>query len=218
LGIRTTKALKDALLETSKASGRSITQEIEIRLERSLDNQRHLVDVLELAFGRQVAGMMLVFGCLMKDVVSFTDLVATHRPGEPAPDFQDLRAVLRPRALPWLSSPEVFADVAASIVTLLNVIAPGDKEPALLAGLRRTLEGQQERSPCGRGSLLAVHLASAIADPDNETFADLEPWARLIRNWLGESVVACLRDRLEPLWTAYYRTPADSTKGQNGKR
>jgi hypothetical protein len=36
LGIRTTKALRDALLTASRASGRSLAQEIEFRLERSL--------------------------------------------------------------------------------------------------------------------------------------------------------------------------------------
>jgi hypothetical protein len=35
LGIRTTKALRDALLSASRASGRSLAQEIEFRLERS---------------------------------------------------------------------------------------------------------------------------------------------------------------------------------------
>jgi hypothetical protein len=39
LGIRTTKALRDALLSASQASGRSLAQEIEFRLERSFEAQ-----------------------------------------------------------------------------------------------------------------------------------------------------------------------------------
>jgi hypothetical protein len=42
LGIRTTKALKDALLRASQESGRSLAQEIEFRLEWSLADQRRL--------------------------------------------------------------------------------------------------------------------------------------------------------------------------------
>jgi hypothetical protein len=43
LGIRTTKALRDALLSASHVSGRSLAQEIEFRLERSF-LQANLVD------------------------------------------------------------------------------------------------------------------------------------------------------------------------------
>jgi hypothetical protein len=39
IGIRTTKALRDALLNASRASGRSLAQEIEFRLERSFEIQ-----------------------------------------------------------------------------------------------------------------------------------------------------------------------------------
>jgi hypothetical protein len=43
-----------------------LAQEIELRLERSLDGQHHLAEVLELGFGRQVAGIMLAMGYVMK--------------------------------------------------------------------------------------------------------------------------------------------------------
>jgi hypothetical protein len=39
IGIRTTKVLRDALLNASRASGRSLAQEIEFRLERSFEIQ-----------------------------------------------------------------------------------------------------------------------------------------------------------------------------------
>jgi hypothetical protein len=39
VGIRTTKALREALLSASRASGRSLAQEIEFRLERSFEVQ-----------------------------------------------------------------------------------------------------------------------------------------------------------------------------------
>ena len=50
LGIRTTKALKDDLLKASKASGRSLTEEIEFHIQRSLslDRYKKLIETLGL--------------------------------------------------------------------------------------------------------------------------------------------------------------------------
>jgi hypothetical protein len=48
IGIRTTKALKDALLSASRASGRSLAQEIEFRLERSVEGQNLEQIVMEV--------------------------------------------------------------------------------------------------------------------------------------------------------------------------
>ena len=52
-------SLKVVLEAAATQQGRSLSEEIEFRLERSLDDQRLLVEALELGFGRQVAGLML---------------------------------------------------------------------------------------------------------------------------------------------------------------
>jgi hypothetical protein len=49
IGIRTTKALREKLLSTSRASGRSLAQEIEFRLERSF-LEEDVVAILEARF------------------------------------------------------------------------------------------------------------------------------------------------------------------------
>ena len=69
-------ALKLALETAAKQEGRSLSEEIEFRLERSLDDERHLADALELGFGRQVAGLMLAIGYVIKETVP------ARRPGE----------------------------------------------------------------------------------------------------------------------------------------
>ena len=122
LGLRTTKALKDALLRASEQSGRSLAQEIELRLERSLDSQHHLAEVLELGFGRQVAGIMLAMGYVMKTVL-FADQTVRQPDG-------------------WLSSPRAFSEVAQSINALLQVIDPDVQDERSPLGLQATLAGR----------------------------------------------------------------------------
>ena len=52
MSFRVTPEFKAKLDRTAPNSGRSLAQEIEFRLERSLDEERHLADALELTFDR----------------------------------------------------------------------------------------------------------------------------------------------------------------------
>jgi hypothetical protein len=57
LGIRTTKALRDDLVEASKISGRSLTEEIEFHIQRSLSLDRDK-DGREIQLERVMAEVM----------------------------------------------------------------------------------------------------------------------------------------------------------------
>jgi hypothetical protein len=151
-----------------------LAQEIELRLERSLDGQHHLAEVLELGFGRQVAGIMLAMGYVMKEVL-FADQTVRQPDG-------------------WLSSPRAFSEVAQSLNALLQVIDP-DVHPPVLAELKEIFETGE---PTDLAKLEALTVAEAIAFPDAKV--DLEvldiPLAAVIRSWLGDAVIARLKDRL----------------------
>ena len=167
VGIRTTKALREALWSASRASGRSLAQEIEFRLERSLDRERQVVDALELVFDRQVAGLMLAIGCVVKQA----------RP--------------KPRRHDWLSDPEAFRVQAEAINLLLQALAP-DAHPKVWAKLNNALDETDEPSA---PELTAGIAARVLADTKEEIFHDLGPWVSTIRSWLGAAVIARLRDR-----------------------
>ena len=169
VGIRTTKALREALWSASRASGRSLAQEIEFRLERSLDRERQVVDALELVFDRQVAGLMLAIGCVVKQA----------RP--------------RPRRHDWLSDPEAFRVQAEAINLLLQALAP-DAHPRVWAKLNKAVDETAEPSV---PELIAGIMAQVLADTKEEIFHDLDlgPWVSTIRSWLGAAVIARLRDR-----------------------
>ena len=67
LGMRTTKEIRDRLEGAAAAAGRSLAQEVEIRLERSFEHQSLLPDILSLAFGSEVAGLLIALGHAMND-------------------------------------------------------------------------------------------------------------------------------------------------------
>jgi hypothetical protein len=62
LNMRTTKAIRDKLEHAAATAGRSLAQEVELRLEQSFLLQELMVTGLELTYGRQLAGMLLMLG------------------------------------------------------------------------------------------------------------------------------------------------------------
>jgi hypothetical protein len=66
LGIRVTPEMKARLEEIAATTGRSQSQEAELRLARSFERQDLLPEVLTLAYGRQLAGILIELGVVMQ--------------------------------------------------------------------------------------------------------------------------------------------------------
>jgi hypothetical protein len=133
MSFRVTPEFKGKLDRAARNSGRSLAQEIEFRLERSLDEERHLADALELAFDPQVAGLMLAIGCVMRET--------------------------QQRKRDWLSDPAAFFAVAESVKIWLEAINPA-ADPNTWAKLREALlKGDTGKIP----ELSAVMVAAALA-------------------------------------------------------
>jgi hypothetical protein len=67
LGFRVTPEMKRRVEDVANASGRSISQEAELRLERSFEQQRLLPEALELAYGDELAGVLIAIAEAMND-------------------------------------------------------------------------------------------------------------------------------------------------------
>lgn len=68
LGLKVTPRIKDRLDQAARASGRTQSQEAEYRLEQTFD-QRPLLAAMELAFGRELGGILIVIGDAMRSVL-----------------------------------------------------------------------------------------------------------------------------------------------------
>jgi uncharacterized protein (DUF1778 family) len=167
MSFRVTPEFKANLDRAAKKSGRSLAQEIELRLELSLDEERHLADALQLGFGGQVAGVILAIGEVIKVAV-------------------------RPDAL--FEDAEAFRLAVESVKLLLELIDPGGN-PVAWARLRKAFEDDSDysvRDP----EIFASSVAGAIVDPQQEEQAELGPLIPIIRNWFGAVLIERLRQRL----------------------
>jgi hypothetical protein len=173
MSFRVTPGFKAKLDLAAKLSGRSLAQEIELRLERSFDEERHLTDALELGFGRSVAGLMLAIGYLVKEATP-----ARRSPGE----------------IDWLSDIEAFRSLIESINLLLQAIDP-NAHPETWATLRKVI---QTGDWANYTEFNAAIVAGEIADPGSVLGEEMGPLVPTMRAWLGEAVIARLKERLAP--------------------
>lgn len=72
LGVRVTAELKRKLDAAAEHSGRSQSQEAELRLEHTFDRQALLPEVLTLAYGsEEIAGMVMMVGAVLSETHRF---------------------------------------------------------------------------------------------------------------------------------------------------
>jgi TraY domain len=115
IGVRVTPEMKRRLEAAAEQSGRSLTQEAELRLERSFDRQDLLSEVLTTAYGsKQVAGIIMTiaiaFNLAGHQAVMFSQPQKSRDPAQPT-DF-------------WLSDPYAFAHAVESVIRVLETVRP----------------------------------------------------------------------------------------------
>jgi hypothetical protein len=89
LGIRVTPEMKQRLERTASLNGRSQSQEAEIRIERSFDREDLLPEVLTLAYGREVAGILMMLGVVMTEAGYLSHAMDAVHPAELWTDDSD---------------------------------------------------------------------------------------------------------------------------------
>jgi hypothetical protein len=115
LGLRVTPSLKKELDRAAQTSGRSQSQEAEFRIERSFLDQRRMIEALELTFGRELAGILLVVGEAMKAAGEMTGFKATFT-------IEGSKA--------WWQNPHSYGQAMCAAITVLEEIKPaGEASP-----------------------------------------------------------------------------------------
>lgn len=66
VGFRSPADLKQRLANAAENAGRSLSSEAQFRLERSFEREDLLNDTLDLAFGKPIAGVLMLLGTAMK--------------------------------------------------------------------------------------------------------------------------------------------------------
>jgi hypothetical protein len=116
LGVRVTPEAKRRLEKAAASSGRSISQEAELRLERSFDREDLLIEVLSLAYGRQLAGILMMLGSAMNHAGVNTLLEAAGGPLSKDKDFTN-----------WIDDPDAYEQAQQGVAAVLAACSPNGK-------------------------------------------------------------------------------------------
>lgn len=109
LGLRVTPQLKERLDSAAEHSGRSQSQEAELRLERTFRDDDLLPELMAATFGAKLAAVLMVVGDAMSAVGPTVAHLDTPTP-EAAED--------------WLNNPVAFDQAVKAARTVLDAMAP----------------------------------------------------------------------------------------------
>lgn len=109
MSFRVTPELKMSLDQISAQNGRSLGQEVERRLAGSLEKEALLAEVLDLAFGRELAAVLMLIGRAMNRVGRRAALDATY-------SYDAIEG--------WLSVPYAFDQASRAAIGIIEAMRP----------------------------------------------------------------------------------------------
>lgn len=184
LSTRISDDLKAALLEEAKANRRALSQEIENRLRKSFERQGLLDEVLKLAYGPKLAGILL--GCAA--VAQSTGRLCWLLSGQEQPGVDAIDN--------WPTDPFCFDQAVKSILALLDgpPFRPAG-DPDIFRSGRRVSEQPASESLMRTGQRQAEILLTAVTDgawgkqfPEEHRNVGAEKLAARIRDLINNAV------------------------------
>ena len=175
LTIRIRDELRRSLEEVAALSRRSLSEEAEARLERSMAQAQLVPEVLELAYGAPLAGLILAAG----------EAMASSGPGEAlrqALATEAKESVIRERMHSWTTDPNAFGQaLRAAVDTLMHYRPEGAPAelPAATEAAGRTvarIHHDVRHAPKLHGVSDRLHAARRLLGPlaDRPTPAEVK--------------------------------------------
>lgn len=176
LNIRTTQEIRRNLENAAEVSGRSLAQEVELRIEHAIRAEEILERTLDLTYGAETAAVLEIFGELIR---------AINLWGSNTPTNEYDRAA-------WLNNRFLFDEAVAAFNRILDCLRPeGDAvAPASLGG---------DKYSRAMGREYADGMRQVIGDPDHLSPLKKSGWANRNRARLGDALISRL---LKPPTTA----------------
>lgn len=111
VGFRVTPEMKLRLQHAADARGRSVSQEAEMRLDRSFDREDLLPQALSLVYGPRAAGLVLAIAAAM-DKAGFSEVVSSQY-----------------ETYHWVDSPPLYKEAEQAANVILRAFRPHDHHP-----------------------------------------------------------------------------------------
>jgi hypothetical protein len=182
MSFRVPPDLKERMDSAAVASGRSVAQEIELRLDKSFDLQSLLGDALELAYGREAAAIIMV---LAREMVQSGRISALISSGA------------RDAMADWLLDPYAYKQAVNAAAAVLEAFKPEGDPTAL----KNSVGASPDLGQINEGKRRAEVVLAAIKDPNwSDQFPEqhrnreLETFAARVRDMLGGPLTARIPD------------------------
>jgi len=182
LSFRVTPTIKKQLDEAAEASGRSLAQETELRLETSFRDRQLLEEALALAFGRETAAVLLTLGKINEQAEdqSLWVLALAGRDAELNAD--------------WIAHGFINHQVIDGMIRALEALrATGDASPPS----HDTDGNEMSRMAARAGQRAVANVLDAILDPELAV-RGLGRWARPVREKFGKELIERIRKAERP--------------------
>jgi len=186
LSLRVSPETRDKLLAAARASGHSLTTEVEIRLGQSFERQALVSEIMGLLFGEGLAGLVMLIGRAMRQAgLSVMREKRQFRGWLADPDAYDAAATAALRVLDEFrpegsvaansqKTGEIFA--YAHITEVVNEGAPYRFDERSWIDLTRTLLGRDlmaqsrwlKSAAAEDAAILAARTAAESSSPDDE--------------------------------------------------
>ncbi len=148
LGLRVTTEVRRGLNEACKASGRSLSQEAETRLEHTFTATNAVFDALDLAYGRRWGGLLLA-------IAQVAQITGTRAVSISQWNFEGCED--------WMADPYAYDQAMCGVVSLLEAFRPRGK-----IVLPPNTMGLPAETFARLGEGFARELLSGLANPDSK--------------------------------------------------
>ena len=147
VGFRAPRELKERLEAAAARSGRSLSTEAQIRLERSFEKQDILGGALELAYGPRLAGILM----LVAEMTSQVGRIAGFTSGESGVAMDN-----------WLSDPFAYDQAVTAAYRILDAFRPAGDRYLLQKNAK---DVREEIAVGAMPASRATNVLTALRDP-----------------------------------------------------
>lgn len=184
LGLKVGFSIKARLEAAARENGRTQSQEAEVRLEQSFRQEDLLAPALRLAYGPEIAAILLIMG---------REFARNGRIGAVISQGGDPEA----RQL-WQSDPYAYDQAVRAATTVIETFRPPGN-PMLPAANAATAEQLERRAEASVAITLAAITNPKRGDqfPAEQRNRELEQFADEVRALLGPELVARITDHRE---------------------
>jgi len=166
--------IKKPIEEMAVANGRSLSEEIEMRLERSMQAGADAEQMLDLAFGYRLAGIILMVAKAMNDTGRHVGFMQS-----PTQEGSEN----------WMDEPYPYNRAVDAAKRVLGAVAPSGNPQEPKSGLVGFDELMKVTASGFANGILAAVAGSEVS-------SGLDKWASSVRERLGPEVVDRIRSFL----------------------